>query len=89
MTLQNIINKVKPADIKDLILNKGKATINGKNQELRDPPYNNSKLLQIISDVSLSVTLLDTPIKNGIREYELKSRGGAIKVKIYCPHCKQ
>ena len=89
MVLQKIKNIMNPENITELVLNYGKARIYGKNLELREPRYNDAKLLRIMSDTSFSVRLTDTPIKKGISEYDLNSKFGCIKVKIYCPHCVQ
>lgn len=89
MALQKIKNTMNSENITELVLNFGKAHIYGKNLELREPRYNDAKLLRVMSDPSFSVTLTDTPIKKGISEYDLNSKFGCIKVKIYCPHCAQ
>jgi hypothetical protein len=94
MNIQNLVNtpkrvnKIKPSDIRNLVENSGKATINNKNMELRNPYYADFELQKIVNDGSMTIELLDTPTLSGIKEYELHSDAGSIKVKIYCPHCK-
>ncbi|MBA3813508.1 MAG: hypothetical protein H0X26_03315 [Alphaproteobacteria bacterium] len=69
-------------DIKALIQNQGKVTFQGRDLILIEPSATDPRFQEMINEPTLSVTALGDPSKNGDCEYELKSSGRILKIKV-------
>ena len=85
---QNQTKNIQASDIKKLIQNHGKATIEGKEFSLKSPAATDPKLQEIIKDPALTVKPINGAAANGECEYDLSANGKSVKIKIDCKSCK-
>ena len=75
---------IKARDIRSLLQNKGKVTLDGIELTLKEPSYTNRILQEIIHELTLSVHPVGDSSKDGEREYDLISSSRKIRVIIAC-----
>jgi hypothetical protein len=72
------------SDIKALIQNKGKVTLQNRELTLKDPSPTDARLQEMIKEPTLTVTAIGDPTKDGECEYELKSIRRVLTIKVSC-----
>jgi len=76
-----------PADIKKLVQNQGKTTINNQEFVLKSPAATDHNLQEIVKDPSFSVKPVGGTASNGACELELSANGKSVKIKVDCNSC--
>lgn len=74
--------EVKARDIRALLQNKGKVTLDGIELTLKEPSYTNHILQEIIHELTLSVHPVGDTSKDGEHEYDLISSARKMRVII-------
>jgi len=80
--LQTPSKDIQASHIKALLQNKGKITLDGKELILKDPSPTDPRLLEMVDEPTLSVEPVSTPPEKGDCEYDLKSIGRKVRIKI-------
>ena len=78
---------IQPSDIKNLIQQQGKLTINNKEFVLKSPTVTDPKLQEIVKDPAFSVKPVGDAAPNGECEYEVSANGKSVKIKLDCKSC--
>jgi hypothetical protein len=69
-------------DVKELVYNQGRATINGKSFVLKQPSANDSTLLAIVKGNDFTVRHIGGQPETGGASYELHGNGKTVTIKI-------
>lgn len=75
---------IQSSDIVALLQNKGKVTLNGQTLVLKEPSATDPRFQEMINEPTLSVTPIGKPSERGECEYELRSTGRTLTIKIDC-----
>lgn len=73
---------IQASDIKALLQNTGKVTLNGRTLTLKDPAVTDERLLSMMEDPTLLIMPMGDSKKSGPLEYKLTSAGRTLTVKI-------
>ena len=71
-------------DVKELVINQGRATINGRSFVLKQPSPTDSALQSIVKDHSFTVRHIGGQPDTGGASYELNGNGQTVTIKIAC-----
>jgi hypothetical protein len=78
------LENFKPADIKSLVQQQGKATEGDKEFTLRDPSPADPTLQALINDPDLEIKSIGSQTKGGEMYYDLRANGKQVRVKVTC-----
>jgi hypothetical protein len=76
--------RLQAKDVKELVYNQGRATINGRSFVLKQPSATDSALQSIVKDHDFTVRHIDGQPEAGGASYELNGNGKTVTIKIAC-----